>query len=194
MKKGRELVLRGCANLRDCGLRALATSEALIEGSPGLGRLPCACLCSCAACAFLCACVVRVHYAGLLCVLRAYCVRSVCVQKAMRKRGTKRSPGVAALKTRGRNVACVCRSCLCLNMEPAAVAALAVAVDHDLAPTLRSLVHHIEELTRETQELAQQALQYRRDLLSMRGVVAAALQNLRRNDLDSVERLLQGCD
>ena len=79
-------------------------------------------------------------------------------------------------------------------MEPAAVAALAVAVDHDLAPTLRSLVHHIEELTRETQELAQQALQYRRDLLSMRGVVAAALQNLRRNDLDSVERLLQGCD
>ena len=80
------------------------------------------------------------------------------------------------------------------NMEPAAVAALAVAVDHDLAPTLRSLVHQIEQLTRETQELAQQALQYRRDLLSMRGVVAAALQNLRRNDLDSVERLLQGCD
>ena len=79
-------------------------------------------------------------------------------------------------------------------MEPTAVAALAVVVDHEFASTLNSLVHQIEELTRETQHLAQQALQYRRDVLSMRAVVAAALQNLRRNDLDSVERLLQDCD
>ena len=86
------------------------------------------------------------------------------------------------------------RSCSCSNMEPAAVAALAVAVNHEFAPTLHSLVHQIEELTRETQHLAQQALQYRRDLLSMRAIIAAALQNLRRNDLDSVERLLQDCE
>ena len=74
-------------------------------------------------------------------------------------------------------------------MEPA-VAALAMVVDHDLASTLHSLVHQIEELTRETQDLAQQALQYRRDVLSMRAVLAAALQN---GDLD-VERLLQDCE
>ena len=78
-------------------------------------------------------------------------------------------------------------------MEPAAVAALAVAVNHEFASTLHSLVHQIEELTRETQDLAHQALQYRRDLLSMRAVIAAALQNLR-TDLDSVERLLQDCE
>ena len=79
-------------------------------------------------------------------------------------------------------------------MEPTAVAALAMVVDHEFASTLHSLVLQIEELTRETQHLAQQALQYRRDVFSMRAVVAAALQNLRRNDLDSVERLLQECD
>ena len=75
-------------------------------------------------------------------------------------------------------------------MEPTAVAALAVAVNHEFASTLRSLVHQIEELTRETQDLAQQALQYRRDLLSMRAVLAAALQT---GDLD-VERMLQNCE
>ena len=80
------------------------------------------------------------------------------------------------------------------NMEPTAVAALAAIVAHEHAQTLRSLVLQVEQLTCETQQLAQQALQYRRDVLSMRAVVAAALQNLRRNDLDSVERLLQGCD
>ena len=80
-------------------------------------------------------------------------------------------------------------------MEPTAVAALAAIVDHEYAPTLRSLVLHIEQLTCEAQQLAQQALQYRRDFLSMRAVVAAALQDLRHNDLESVERrLLQGCD
>ena len=79
-------------------------------------------------------------------------------------------------------------------MEPTAVAALAVVVDHEYALTLRSLVLHIEELTRETQQLAQQALQYRRDFLTMRGVVAAALQDLRQGDLQSVDRRLQGCD
>ena len=80
------------------------------------------------------------------------------------------------------------------SMEPTAVAALAMVMDHEFAPTLNSLVLQIEQLTCETQELAQQALQYRRDVLSMRAVVAAALRDLRRNDLDSVERLLQGCD
>ena len=82
-------------------------------------------------------------------------------------------------------------------MEPTSVAALAAIVAHEYAPTLRSLVLHIEQLTRETQQLAQQALQYRRDTLSLRAVVAAALQDLRHNDLESVERrLLQGdvCD
>ena len=79
-------------------------------------------------------------------------------------------------------------------MEPTAVAALAVVVDHEFAPTLNSLVLQIEQLTCETQQLAQQALQYRRDFLSMRGVVAAALQDLRQGDLQSVDRRLQGCD
>ena len=79
-------------------------------------------------------------------------------------------------------------------MEPTAVAALAMVLNHEFAPTLHSLVHQIEELTRETQHLAQQALQYRRDLLSMRALIAAALRDLRRNDLNSVEKLLQGCD
>ena len=79
-------------------------------------------------------------------------------------------------------------------MEPTAVAALAVVVDHEFAPTLNSLVLQIEQLTCETQELAQQALQYRRDFLTMRGVVAAALHDLRQGDLQSVDRRLQGCD
>ena len=74
------------------------------------------------------------------------------------------------------------------------MAALAVAVNHEFAETLHSLVHQIEELTRETQDLAQQARQYRRDVLSMRAVLAAALQDLRRNDLESVEQLLQDCE
>ena len=73
----------------------------------------------------------------------------------------------------------------------AAVAALAVAVNHEFAGTLRSLVHQIEELTRETQQLAQQALQYRRDVLSMRAVLAAALQT---GDLDGVATMLQNCE
>ena len=75
-------------------------------------------------------------------------------------------------------------------MDSAAVAALAVAVNHEFAGTLRDLVHQIEELTRETQQLAQQALQYRRDVLSMRAVLAA-LQDVGRNNLESVEELLQ---
>ena len=78
-------------------------------------------------------------------------------------------------------------------MEPTAVAALAVAVDHVHAAALNSLVLEVEQLTRETQELAQQALQYRRGELWMRAVITAALQDLRRGDLESVEgRLLQG--
>ncbi len=78
-------------------------------------------------------------------------------------------------------------------MDSAAVAALAMVVNHEFAGTLRDLVHQIEELTRETQQLAQQALQYRRDVLSMRAVLAAALQDLRQGDLESAKgRLLQG--
>ena len=78
-------------------------------------------------------------------------------------------------------------------MEPAAVAALAVVVDHVHAQTLRSLVLEVEQLTRETQELAMQALQYRREQQWLRAVVTAALRDLRRGDLESAGgRLLQG--
>ena len=59
------------------------------------------------------------------------------------------------------------------SMNSCTVAALAVAVNHELADTLRDLVRQIETLTRETQQLAQQALQYRRDVLSLRAVLAA---------------------
>ena len=78
-------------------------------------------------------------------------------------------------------------------MEPSCVAALSAAVDHVSAGALNSLVMEVEQLTRENQELAQQALQYRRGELWMRAVITAALQDLRRGDLESVEgRLLQG--
>ena len=78
-------------------------------------------------------------------------------------------------------------------MEPTAVAALAVVVDHVHANALNSLVLEVKLLTRETEQLAQQALQYRRGELWMRAVITAALQDLRRGDLESVEgRLLQG--
>ena len=76
------------------------------------------------------------------------------------------------------------------SMDSFAVAALAMVVNHELAGTLRDLVHQIEELTRETQQLAQQALQYRRDVLSMRAVLAA----LQTGDLDGVATLLQNCE
>ena len=86
------------------------------------------------------------------------------------------------------------KSQLCvLNMEPTAVAALAVAVDHVSAAALNSLVLEVEQLTRETQALAMQALEYRRETQWLRAVVTTALQDLRRNDLESAEgRLLQG--
>ena len=78
-------------------------------------------------------------------------------------------------------------------MEPTAVAALAVAVDHVHADALTSLVLEVNQLTRENQELAMQALQYRRAEQWMRAVITAALRDLRRGDLESVEgRLLQG--
>ena len=107
-------------------------------------------------------------------LLRCGCVRAKGNAKGM----NDRSPAVAR------------RSCWCSSMEPTAVAALAMVLNHEFAPTLHSLVHQIEQLTRETQHLAQQALQYRRDLLSMRAVLAAALQT---GDLD-VERMLQNCE
>ena len=78
-------------------------------------------------------------------------------------------------------------------MEPAAVAALSVAIDHVHAQTLASLALEVEQLTRENQELAMQALQYRRAEQWLRAVVTAALRDLRRGDLESAEgRLLQG--
>ena len=58
-------------------------------------------------------------------------------------------------------------------MNSCAVAALAVAVNHELAETLRDLMRQIETLTRETEQLAQQALQYRREMWSMRAVLEA---------------------
>ena len=73
------------------------------------------------------------------------------------------------------------------------LAALAMVVDHEHAQTMNSLVLQIEQLTRESQQLAVQALQYRRETLCLRAVVTAALQDLRRNDLESAEgQLLQG--
>ena len=78
-------------------------------------------------------------------------------------------------------------------MEPTAVAALAVAVDHVHADALTSLVLEVNQLTRENQELAMQALQYRRAEQWMRAVITAALRYLRRGDLESVVgRLLLG--
>ena len=58
-------------------------------------------------------------------------------------------------------------------MDSSAVAALAVAVNHELADTLSDLVHQIETLTRETEQLAQEVLRYRREVWSMRAVLAA---------------------
>ena len=70
---------------------------------------------------------------------------------------------------------------------------MAAVVEHDYAPTLNSLMLQIEQLTRETQALAVQALQYRRESRWLRMVATAALQDLRRGDLNAAEqRLLQG--
>ena len=44
------------------------------------------------------------------------------------------------------------RSRLCSSMEPAAVAALAVAIDHVHAETLNSLVLQLDQLVHENQE------------------------------------------
>ena len=59
------------------------------------------------------------------------------------------------------------------SMDSCTVAALAVAVNHELAETLRDLMRQVETLTRETEQLARQALQYRREVWSMRAVLAA---------------------
>ena len=77
-------------------------------------------------------------------------------------------------------------------MEPAAVAALAVAIDHVHAETLNSLVLELDRLVHDNQELAQQALLYRRAEQWLRAVVVSALRDLRAGDIDSAEgRLLQ---
>ena len=60
-------------------------------------------------------------------------------------------------------------------MEPAAIVALAAVVEHDYAPTLNSLMLQLEQLTREMQALAVQALQYRRESRWLRMVATAAL-------------------
>ncbi len=78
-------------------------------------------------------------------------------------------------------------------MEPAAVAALAVVVDHVHADTLNSLVLEVDQLVRENQELAMQALRNRRAEQWLRAVVVSASRDLRAGDLESAEgRLLQG--
>ncbi len=78
-------------------------------------------------------------------------------------------------------------------MDPAALAGLAAVVEHDYASTLTSLMLEIEQLTREMQALAVQALQYRRESRWLGMVATAALQDLRRGDLNAAEqRLLQG--
>ena len=59
------------------------------------------------------------------------------------------------------------------SMDSFAVAALAVAVNHELAETMCDLVRQIENLTRETEQLAQQVLQSRRAVLSWRALLAA---------------------
>ena len=74
-------------------------------------------------------------------------------------------------------------------MDSFAVAALAMVEKHELAGTLRDLVHQIENLTRETEQLAQQVLQSRRDVLSMRAVLAAL-----QDGNESVEELLRNCE
>ena len=77
-------------------------------------------------------------------------------------------------------------------MEPAGVAALAVAIDHVHAETLNKLVLELDRLVHENQELAQQALMYRRSEQWLRAVVVSALRDLRAGDIDSAEgRLLQ---
>ena len=73
------------------------------------------------------------------------------------------------------------------SMNSCTVAALAVAVNHELAETLRDLVRQIETLTRETEQLAQEVLQYRREVWSLRAVLAA-LQD------DPVEELLRNSE
>ena len=73
------------------------------------------------------------------------------------------------------------------SMDSCTVAALAVAVNHELADTLRALMRQIETLTRETEQLAQQALQYRRDVMALRAVLAAVQD-------DPVEELLRNCE
>ena len=61
------------------------------------------------------------------------------------------------------------------------------------AETLNSLVLEVDQLTRENQELARQALQYRRAEQWLRAIVVSALRDLRAGDLESAEgRLLQG--
>ena len=74
------------------------------------------------------------------------------------------------------------------SMDSFAVAALAMVVNHELAGTLRDLVRQIKTLTRETEQLAQQVLQSRRDVLSLRAVLAAL------QDDQSVEELLRNCE
>ena len=70
---------------------------------------------------------------------------------------------------------------------------MAVAIDHVHAETLNSLVLEVDQLVRENQELAMQALQYRRAEQWLRAVVVSALRDLRAGDLESAEgRLLQG--
>ena len=80
-------------------------------------------------------------------------------------------------------------------MQPAAVAALAVVVDHVHAKTLNQLVLELERLLHESQQLAQQVDMYRRAEQWLQAVATSALGDLRAGEIESAEgRLSQAVD
>ncbi len=79
-------------------------------------------------------------------------------------------------------------------MEPAAVAALAIAIDHVHAETLNSLVLELDRLVHDNQELARQSAMYRQSEQWLQAVVVSALRDLRAGDIDSAEGLLSQAD
>ena len=80
-------------------------------------------------------------------------------------------------------------------MEPAAVAALAVAIDHVHAETLNKLVLELDQLVHDNQQLAQQVAMYRRAEQWLQAVATSALRDLRAGDIESAEgRLSQAVE
>ena len=80
-------------------------------------------------------------------------------------------------------------------MEPAAVAALAVVVNHVHAETLNQLVLELDRLVHDNQQLAQQVAMYRRAEQWLQAVATSALRDLRAGDIESAEgRLSQAVE